>query len=277
MDDMIKAMCDQIGGMSLLTDVVDILNINPQTETGYTEAWKVVETLYNAIQPLATMMLFIFFMLAVIDKLTDEHFTLNTFLRQVAMLLIAKGLMEHGLELTQYIYSAGLSLLELIGADSIKNITSQSATLQKLVDNYIGDTWGIKLLRSIYTFIILLFPYLASLVIEILVKVLCYSRLIEIYLRFIFTPVALADFYHSGLHSTGWRYIKNFFAIAIQGGIILAIAVIYSALYQGVFGAMLKDDMGLMSFIGLYFAFAVSAVMLMFKSLGFAKELMGTA
>ena len=84
----------------------------------------------------------------------------------------------------------------------------------------------------------------------------------------------MSDFFHSGLHGSGWRYLKSFLAVALQGALILVIGMIYSALFKGL---ILDQTDNLLLFLGKYIIIYASAVMLMFKSLPLSKELVGVS
>lgn len=276
---MIESMLDQICGQNLFDDIVRILLINPETDSMYTGAWEVVEKILVIIEPLAVMLLFIYFMLAVIDKMSSENFTWEQFIRQLAMLLAAKFLIEHGLDIIKILYSIGLVLVTQVqNTGALADMAVDAKDLYDAFESSMdGESGIVKVFKKFIMIIFLILPWAGSFILQILVKVICYTRLIEIYIRIAFYPVALSDFFHSGFQGSGWRYLKNFLAVSLQGAVILLIAIIFSQLFGGMVASQLTaDGMNLFEFLGLYFAFVASAIMLMFKSLGLTKELLGT-
>ena len=105
------------------------------------------------------------------------------------------------------------------------------------------------------------------------VKIICYTRLIEIYIRAAFAPIAFSDFFHNGFQGGGWRFLKSFLAVCLQGAVILCIGAIFGALMPVIFN--LGGDTTFFSAMGRYFAILAAAVMLMFKSLSLTKEFVG--
>ena len=121
----------------------------------------------------------------------------------------------------------------------------------------------------------LLLPWVGQWIMKLCISVICYTRVVEIYFRATFAPIALADFFHSGLQGSGWRFLKSFLAVCLQGGTILVIAILFSALTAQHITNVDQVVKDLIPFIGVYLAFGASAVMLMFKSLSLTKELVG--
>lgn len=50
-----------------------------------------------------------------------------------------------------------------------------------------------------------------------------YSIVVEIGVRYLFTPLAIADLYSEKFRSNGWMWIKKLFACALQGAVVYAI------------------------------------------------------
>ena len=139
-----------------------------------------------------------------------------------------------------------------------------------------GEGFFEMILSPIAMFIVLVIPWVLSFIGEMLIKLVMYSRVMEIYLRTVAAPLALADFYHGGLQSAGFRYLKTLLAFAIQGALILIITTIYSILVATVVPTGFDGLFAFFKVYGLYFAFMASAVMLMFRSITIAKEIVGT-
>lgn len=118
----------------------------------------------------------------------------------------------------------------------------------------------------------LLLPYAIASLLSGITTFIIYSRMIEMLVRIAGAPIALSDFMHEGFHSSGWRYLKSFLAVCLQGFVILLIAQIYSSI-------MLKTVTyaGFMETCVSYFVISFAAVSLMFKSQTLCKELVGAA
>ena len=276
MDDFLIGLLNEVCGSGLFNSIFDTLSINLFSADGqFAGALDVVRGLhYDVIKPLALMLMFVYFMLAVVDKLTQENFTWEQLWRQMALLLVSKYLIDHGFEILELLFDIGMAVAAEIqewtgygGSDS-----TAVSNAQEILERFRSSLGMPNWLSDICLILFMIFPYLASWVMKIAVSVICYTRVMEIYIRATFAPVALADFFHSGLQGSGWRYLKNFLAVCLQGGFILVVAVIYSALMQ----QLTVTETDLFKFTGVFIAFGASACMILFKSLSLTKELVGT-
>lgn len=269
---MLENMLNDIGGADLFKGIIKILTKDPFTAYGVEN---IVEDLYNAVMSAAMMLMFIYFLIAVVDKMTSENFTWEQLWKQMAMLLAAKLVIEHGLEIMTLMSKVGVELVNIVnqhGLDDFKGGLDANA----VINTFEGKFKGIfKILGDLVLFMYIIFPWLLSWIMGMCVKIICYTRLIEIYVRACFAPLALSDFFKNGFQGNGWRYLKSFFAICLQGGIILAIAILFSKLLDNFLTAV-DDPANLFEFLGIYFAVGCSAIMLMFRSLSLSKEIMGS-
>ena len=238
-----------------------------------------VQSCYNMVYPIAVMLIFIYFIVAMIDKVASETFTPEQAWKTFALLLGTKVLIEHGFELIQLLFNIGLSIsaqfanLRNSGADFV--VTEEQ--IKELVENAKDNiTFLPKFMRGFILWIavcpLALIPNLMNLGVSVIV----YSRIIEIYLRAVYMPVALADVFHGGLQSGGWRALRSFLAVSLQGATILVISIIYGQL-----AASMVNHYGATGefwpFMGGTIAIQASALMLMFKSLNLTKEVLGVA
>ena len=274
-----QKMLEDICGADLFDTIIKILSIDLfASEGAYGKVFSRVQEMYAAVQSVAVILIFIYFMIAFVDKLSGENFTFEQMFRQIILLLVAKFLIDHGLEIIQLLYNFGTALLAEVAAPIPNGGGAMGAAdakeLLKEFESSLGLKGFMKVLKDVIIWLWLFIPWIISWVLGICVKIIMYSRMIEIYVRTIFAPIAFADFYQGGLQSAGFRYLRNFLAVAIQSALILSIAAIYSALFSTV---VASAGLNFLSFIGLYFAFLSSTVMLMFKSLTLAKEIVGTA
>lgn len=270
---MLEGMLNDICGADLFESIYETLSINWFSGGSALDA---VRVLHDTVKPVAIMLMFIYFMIAVVDKLSGENFTWEQLWRQMALLLAAYYLMQHGFEILELLFNIGMAIAAQISGRFGTDISQTSVDAAGMIENFrqsFGiDGFSIKIIDNIFMFIYLLIPWLFSWIMRLCVSVICYSRVIEIYARATFAPIAIADFFHSGLQSGGWRFLKNFLAVSLQGAMILVIAIIYSRLFSMISTA----DTNFLTFVGKFLAFYAAAVMLMFKSLSLTKEIVGT-
>ncbi len=277
MEGILESMLNDICGSDLFASIYETLSINLfSSEDAYGGIYLAVRALYNTIMPIGVMMLFVYFMIALMDKLSSETFTWEQFFRQLAMVLAAKFLMEHGFQILETLFGIGLAITAKVSAVSNPDMGQVDIQAQTLIRDFLSAanfTGVFKIFGELLLMLYLIIPWALSFLMRLAISIICYSRVVEIYARASLAPIALSDFFQSGLQGAGWRFLKNFLASCIQGAMILVIAIVFSHLYAAV---VISDSTNMITLAGKYLAFYASAVMLMFKSLPLARELVGS-
>ena len=231
----------------------------------------------SVIQPFAVMLMFIYFMIAIVDKLSSENFTWEELWRLMAKFIVAKLLIDHGLELLQLIYSLGISLLLEIPAMAPEAVEYDSAAMIESFKENLDMDSGVmlKFLGEILCLIFLMIPWLFSIILVICMMLIVLSRTYEIYLRALFIPIAISDFFHAGLNGSGWQYIKTFMAISLQCVLILLIYSFHATVTHSMLGEMMNWSLDMIALCFYYLGFSAAAISLMFKTLSLSKEIVG--
>lgn len=266
--------------VDLFNDITETLSINLFSAGGkFGPVFALIQTLYNTVFPIAVMLLFVYFIISLVDKCSSETFTWEQMWRLFAMLLATKFLIEHGFDLLEKLFGIGLSITNSFS--QIRGGSSEFALTEAEIEEILNNlnesmNWAIKIIRNVLLWIVLLIPALISWIMKTAVAIICYSRIVEVYTRAVFMPVALSDVFHGGLQSGGWRFLKSFFAICLQGATIVVIAIIYGQLMAAL-SQNYATDRAFWSFYCTSIAIQASAIMLMFKSLNLTKEVLGVA
>ena len=266
--------------VDLFENITDTLTINLfSTGSKFGPVLGLIQSLYNIIFPIAVMLLFVYFMISMVDKVSSENFNWEQLWRLFALLLATKFLIEHGFQILETLFGIGLSITNSFSV--VRSPTSEFRLSEEEIQQILTSlnenmSWAIKIVRNVLLWIVLLIPALISWLMKTAVAVICYSRVVEVYTRAVFTPAALSDLFHGGLQSGGWRYLKSFFAICLQGATIMVIAIIYSQL-MAVLAQNYAADRAFWAFYCTSIAIQASAIMLMFKSLTLTKEILGVA
>ena len=251
----------------------DVLTLSPSA--GFSSAWTVVETVYNHVMvPIALSMMIIWFCTKFMEKATAEQVTFQQLFLLFVKLLISKILIDNGLNIFGMMWSLGISLVKEVG--DVFRVAGWSNDLVKQMwydyaDIGAGDKLG--LWRCISTAFELLVPWLVSYVITGICYYIAYTRLLEMFVRVCGAPLALSDFMSEGLNGAGWKYLKNFLAVCLQGMIIIIIARLHGAVLASAMGTGPDGFMAVVICLAVSFA----TVGLMMKSLTLSKELLGTA
>ena len=284
-----EGMLSDICGSDLFNSVSKTLKYDLFSASRFEDAVDIVVAISeHVIVPIATMMICVYFIINIMEKMSNENFTWEQLGRLLAMLLVGVFMIENSFEILTKLYDIGIELVDL----TVKKLgtgSESNADVNVALDAYKqmkeGKSGIMKALWDILMMFVLLFPWLVSWIMRLVVKVICYSRMIEVLLRAAFSPLALSDFFQNGIQGAGWRWLKNFFAVCLQGVVIMSISLLYSALLGGIIESELlaagQDggklwDFGLFNYCGVYLALMASAVMLMFRSLSLSKEILGT-
>lgn len=274
---MLEGMLNDICGPDIFSSIYETLSVNLFSPDGkYSVILTAISTLHGLMVPIGVYLMFIYFIISMEGLIASESFTWQLMTKKMVMLLAAKFLMEHGFELMEMLFAAGMSIAAqlnnaMVGGE-VTELTFDASAMINAFREQLGMTGLLKALADIIMMVYLLLPWGLSWLMRLAISVICYSRVIEIYVRAVMAPIALSDFYHGGLQSTGWRFLKSFLAVSLQGATILIISIIFSLMINVITAA---DASHPMAFIGSYLAFYGSAVMLMFKSLPLTKELVG--
>lgn len=246
--------------------VIDILAVNPQTK--YPTAWAGMKTVYtNVALPLGVGLMFVWFCMAFVKKCANENVTFEQIFLLTVKMVAAKYVMDHGLDIMCILWSGGIALVNSMGL-TIQQIAAQGTAeaWKTFSGKDVGDYPN--MLTSIGLMFQLLVPYIIAYLCELIVKVFCYARLLELYVRTALAPIALSDFMAEGSHGTGMRFLKNYLAVCLQGVCIVA-AVTFCSNISGDIIAH-NSNVLFMSLINL------SCVAIVAKSQSIVKELVGT-
>ena len=111
---------------------------------------------------------------------------------------------------------------------------------------------------------------LAMPIMSIVIFVICYGRMLEIYVLASLAPIPMATLSNRELGGMGQNYIKSLFAVGFQGLLILVCVAIYAVLIQGV--ATSGDPIGA---IWGAMGYTVLLTFMLFKTGGIAKSVFG--
>ena len=107
-------------------------------------------------------------------------------------------------------------------------------------------------------------------ILGIVIFVIAYGRMLEIYMLTSLAPIPVATLSNRELGSTGQNYLKSLFAVGFQGLLILVCVAIYAVLIQGI--AASGDPIGaIWGTVG----YTVLLTFMLFKTGGIAKSIFG--
>ena len=251
-------------------EALEILKINIFRDEGYQTLAEMVSNLHkDVVAPFAIYLIIIYFIIALVDKMSSENFTWEQFGRQMAMFFVSYGLILHGLEILDLMFEMGDLFLDKIAPTDFEGLEALDESVFEDFSSQFG--LNIPFLKEAIAACYLMIPFALSWFVSMAGKILCYSRIIEIYIRALFAPIAFSDFFHTGFGGAGWNFLKSFAAVCIQGAMCVGILMIYCGLSK----TIISGGGAAAAVIGKSLAFMAAACMLMFKTQSLAKELLG--
>ena len=195
--------------------------------------FNMVQTLSeNVIVPIAGMI--ISFVLVyelitmVIDKNNMHDFDTSLFFRFLFKACIAVSLLSQTFDIVMAVFDVGSHVVTQAAA-SISGSTSLDvqATLTTMFNNQlstmgIGELIGLGMETMIVSF--------AMKIMSVLITVILYGRMIEIYLYVSVAPIPAATVTNREWGSVGTNYLKGLLALAFQGFFIMVCVAIYAVL-----------------------------------------------
>lgn len=203
-----------------------------------------ITALSGTIELIASMFLMIYFLCYLLEMSTKEQLTMDIFFKGFLKFLIGFWLAHQAVPLFNLFMKFGNVFMDGVtkavqnpqGFDKDALIAAVGEKfkdagfgLPEDFDILSGKSWarlfaalGTILLQGIQlptTFLFWAITWVSNLVV-VLVAV---SRMLEMAVRLIFAPLAIVDVFEHGTNGAGFRYIKKFLALAIQGGVILMI------------------------------------------------------
>lgn len=140
-------------------------------------------------------------------------------------LTIACLIMLHCQDIINWVLNLGHAVAENIHNLLTGNSEDAAKQVKELLENVSGsDHGGIK--WWIKAWAALLLPYILSLLLSLVAQFIVYSTILEIAIRKLFAPLAVADTYQDGMRSPGMRYFKKLFATILKLSAIMLIGYI---------------------------------------------------
>ena len=202
------------------------------TDSSHLDLWNVASSVYDAIKIVGMGFVTLYLLMGLMDKAQTEQFNLEHFFKAMLKYSITLILVNNGFTLFGYILNLGNALLDTLSAA----ITAGSGTgFKTVLDGYYAraqsnTTFLTGAIDGLSILLELCIPYICMFLSKIVLFVLIYSRLIELFIRAAFMPIGISDMFNGNGNGSGFRYIKKLFGTAFQGSMIIAILSLYQTL-----------------------------------------------
>lgn len=224
-----------------------------------------IKQIYNGFFAVGMSLSVAYFFVYLTHETTAGHWSTDSLIRALMMLVAAVGLMANGYKLIDLFIDLGASLGQII-IDVMGNGNGPVPIVDEDFVTRINTNTG--LIPRAFAFVQLFVPSLIMKACYLYIQVVCYMRMLELVMKAFFMPIAIGDIY-SGPNPSAIRYIKSFLATCLQGVIIVGGLAGYSMLGS----AVATEVKGLGFFANIVLVFALVGVV--GKSSSMAKEIVG--
>ena len=184
---------------------------------------EIVSTVYAYIQPLGVTLALCFAILEILDAMTrsgSNNMTLEIIIMPLFKFVIAYLVIAYGIDLIGLVLSASNTFCNWVDisiADSSGSMDVASLDVQGM------------LAKILVQYIPSLLSLLSQIIAALVIGVQLVTIRVEVLLRAIFLPIAVADISARGMNGSGMRYLKNFIGnIFLLGAILIVIKLTYA-------------------------------------------------
>lgn len=196
--------------LGLITDIIT------QPQNSMPGLWNMVEGIFNCILPIGYSLLALFFMLDLFNKtITFRVARIENIIKILIRVILAKVIMKSSFEILNFVYQSI--------SDVISLVYSSPGTIQNIVDIEVLKTQleNMKMMELIMFQIKLMPMNFIMLIVKIIIQVICYGRIIEIYIYTALSPLPLSTMPNEEHNNIAKRFIQHYISVCLQGLIIL--------------------------------------------------------
>lgn len=185
--------------------------------------------LYEALSLLGSVMVFIYFLLEIAEVQLNDGFTYESLTRHALKTIAAIMIIMNGFTIIEYGMVACSdilqSLVDSISSNPVKPFDAKTCPYHDVAGKFLGMPTG-----AIGVYVYYAIPGLVMDICFIILRVICWARVLDIMIRVILAPIGMADFMHGGESSNGVRYFKKLLSSVLQGACIVATFLCYNEL-----------------------------------------------
>lgn len=228
--------------------------------------WSIITSVNSALLPMGYSLLTLFFLLGLINKsMSFRIIRIEDIIRLLIRLIIAKAVMERSFDIMNMIYNMSMEAIFSvdISVESIKIVDTAALAEQISKMNLIERI----LFQSQFTPI-----SIVSFILNILVFVICYGRILELCAYTALSPIPIAALSSEDYASSTKRFFQHYIAVCIQGLIIVLVGMLFGGLAQTLLANIGDNtDFG----IGTSIALSIMLILVLSKSESWARQITG--
>ncbi len=248
-----------IVGNDVAEDCIDILDGTLFSSYGLEGT---MEALYNALKTIGLALMTTYFLMELMDKVTREQFDVETLIRMLIKFIIAKTLiMDNGITILEAFLKIGNGMAATL------SVAGEPEGVADFLHQIVRIIQENNMILDIVMGILAVIPWLISKLVGLVIRAICYGRLIDIVVRGGFAPVGCCGMVQEGFSGHGIRYLKKYFGSILQGAVIMGILYVCSSVNAGVMTTMFDNMDGVGSSIGAALAMLVETLVVGFTEI----------
>lgn len=162
----------------------------------------------------------------IIDHNNLANFETWVFFKWIFKTFVAVMLITNTFNITMAIFDVAQHVINASGDIISGNTAIDASTLEALEESLMEMDLGPLLGLYLQSFIV----QITMLILSVVIFVIVYGRMIEIYLMTSLAPIPLSTFGNREQSQTGQNYLKSLFALGLQGFLIMICVGIYAVL-----------------------------------------------
>ena len=166
----------------------------------------------------------------IIDHNNLANFETWIFFKWVFKTFVAVMLITNTFNITMAVFDVAQHVINASGGIIAGDTAIDASGLEALEETLQGMDLGPLIGLLLQSFVVQITMYALSIIIFIIV----YGRMIEIYLMVILAPIPFATFANREQNQLGQNYLRSLLALGFQGFLILVCVAIYAVLVQSV-------------------------------------------
>lgn len=258
MEGTIQSLADYAFGKDLIKGLNEVLTIDINNTLEY------IHNIEQISIPIGAVLLCIYLVIEVMEKVTEGNFTTEQFLKILIKLAFGQFLISNATAFVLQFMNVGVAFMNSITA-GVMEMPTITANLK-----------DVGLIEQIGLAIMMILPAAVGFVIQLAVKIMGYTRNLEMIVRAMFAPIGMADVIHGGANSHGMKYLKDCLAIALQGAIMMGITIAAAAVMNTALAGLSEGGITLnLNLIVTYFGVMGGMVGLLGQSKSIAKDIVG--
>ena len=201
-------------------------------DKSFAELWAGIKPIYDSIMPVGMTLIVLFALLDMLNQVLQDRFSAEQMAKCFIKLALLYLFLYNAYDFITYAMNFCSIIFDKLKDGSVFNagINDDSQILKGLIDS---DGEMPNLIQTAGKILTVSITYLIMMIIKLVIRVIVWSRILNIVIYTLFAPIGMADM-TKGTQSTGFRYFKKLVSLMLQGAVIYAIMIAYTILTQTV-------------------------------------------